>query len=54
MQVGSLFLGTYDFAQEPFDWGGDESRVPHHLKASNVWFRLLGPSCTAMQAQLAG
>jgi len=32
LQVGSQFLGTYAFDEEPFDWGNDDARKPHHLK----------------------
>ena len=30
--MGSLFLGTFDFDEEHFDWGDDAARAPHHLK----------------------
>jgi len=30
--VGSQFLGTYAFDEEPFDWGDDAARTPYHFK----------------------
>ncbi|GAX83904.1 hypothetical protein CEUSTIGMA_g11328.t1 [Chlamydomonas eustigma] len=31
-QIGSQFLGTYDFESAPFDWGTDDARTPLHMK----------------------
>jgi len=30
--IGSQFLGTFAFDEEPFDWGNDSARTPYHLK----------------------
>lgn len=31
-QAGSVFLGTFDFESEPFDWGQDDARPRKSLK----------------------
>eukprot|EP00983_Pelagomonas_calceolata_P013006 415453-Pelagomonas_calceolata.AAC.5 len=37
MQIGSQFLGTFAFDEEPFDWGNDSARTPYHLKVKSAF-----------------
>jgi len=50
---GSVWLGTFDFASEPFDWGDDDARTRLHLK-DLVIYEMPVRSFTADQSSKVG